>query len=295
MAGEGPSQARAHALNNIGTAKVIARYPEGMEELEESYALSADIHSSHDQIRAAVNISWAAIYYRDLAHGRGVDGQGPPVVPDREIASFDAYVTGELALIDEMRGNWAEAEAKVCFVLDTLAELSTANIVASTLLGRLQARRGEPDAKTHLMDGWERSLQAAEVQRTTPAAISLAEYVWIGGKLDEAIFPQMREILADCIERDSPWMAGELAYWLRLIGEIEDIPDIAPEPYRLAGDGDLGGCRRLLEGARHSLRPGRGPQSWRRPTPGSRRWGSSTISVPFRWQPVCARSWPRRG
>jgi hypothetical protein len=161
---------------------------------------------------------------------------------DREIASFDAYVTGELALIDEMRGNWAEAEAKVCFVLDTLAELGTANIVASTLLGRLQARRGEPDAKTHLMDGWERSLQANEVQRTTPAAISLAEYVWIGGKLDDAIFPQMREILADSIDRDSPWMAGELAFWLRLIGEIEQIPDIAPEPYRLAGDGDWEGA-----------------------------------------------------
>jgi len=247
VAGEGPSPARAHALNNIGTAKVIARYPEGMEELEESYAMSADLHYSHDQIRAAVNIGWAAIYWRDLATAEVWTERAHQLSLDREIASFDAYVTGELALIDEMRGNWAEAEAKVCFVLDTLAELGTANIVASTLLGRLQARRGEPDAKTHLMDGWERSLQANEVQRTTPAAISLAEYVWIGGKLDDAIFPQMREILADCIDRDSPWMAGELAFWLRLIGEIEDIPDIAPSPYRLAGDGDWEGAAAFWE------------------------------------------------
>ena len=242
VAGEGPSQPRAHALNNIGTAKSIPRYPEGMEELEESYAMSADIHSSHDQIRAAVNISWGAIYHRDLATAELWAGRAHELSIDREIASFDAYVTGELALIDEMRGNWAEAEAKVCFVLDTLAELGTANIVASTLLGRLQARRGEPDAKTHLMDGWERSLQANEVQRTTPAAISLAEYVWIGGKLDETIFPQMREILAECIDRDSPWMAGELAFWLRLIGEVDQMPDIAPEPYRLAGEGDWEGA-----------------------------------------------------
>ena len=149
----------AHALNNIGTAKTIARYPEGMEELEESCEMSADIHSSHDQIRAAVNISWAAIYHRDLATAELWAAWAHELSIDREIASFDAYVTGELALIDEMRGNWAEAEAKVCFVLDTLAELGTANIVASTLLGRLQARRGEPDAKTHLMDGWD-ALQA---------------------------------------------------------------------------------------------------------------------------------------
>ena len=57
----------------------------------------------------------------------------------------------------------------------------------------------------------------------------------------------MREILADCIDRDSPWMAGELAFWLRLIGEIEDIPDIAPSPYRLAGDGDWEGAAAFWE------------------------------------------------
>ncbi len=148
VAGEEPSQARAHALNNIGTAKIIARYPEGMEELEESYAMSADLHLSHDQIRAAVNIGWGAIYWRDLATAEVWTERAHQLSLDREIASFDAYVTGEMALIDEMKGNWEEAEAKVCFVLDTLAELGTANIVASTLLGRLRARRGEPDAKS---------------------------------------------------------------------------------------------------------------------------------------------------
>jgi hypothetical protein len=94
--------------------------------------MSADIHSSHDQIRAAVNISWGAIYHRDLATAELWAARAHELSIDREIASFDAYVTGELALIDEMRGNWADAEAKVCFVLDTLAELGTANIVAST-------------------------------------------------------------------------------------------------------------------------------------------------------------------
>ena len=93
------------ALNNIGTAKTIARYPEGMEELEEGYEMSADIHSSHDQIRAAVNISWA----RSITATWRPPSCGPlgPSSIDREIASFDAYVTEELALIDEMRGNWA--------------------------------------------------------------------------------------------------------------------------------------------------------------------------------------------
>ena len=37
-------------------------------------------------------------------------------------------------------------------------------------------------------------------------------------------------------------MAGELAYWLYLIGEIDQIPEVAPEPYRLVGAGDWKGA-----------------------------------------------------
>jgi DNA-binding CsgD family transcriptional regulator/type II secretory pathway predicted ATPase ExeA len=247
VAGEGPSQARAHALNNMGTVRMIARYPEGLEDVEESFAMSAELGFSHDQIRAAVNIGWSAIYYRDLPIAELWVGCAHDLAMEREMPSFDAYVTGERALIDEMRGRWAEAESKVCFVLDNQAELGTANIVSSTLLGRLQARRGEPDAKSHLLDGWERALLTDEIQRTAPASIALAEFVWIGGKLDQGIFPRLQEILADCIERESPWMAGELGYWLYLIGEIDQIPDVAPKPYRLAGLGDWEGAASFWE------------------------------------------------
>ena len=42
-------------------------------------------------------------------------------------------------------------------------------------------------------------------------------------------------------------MAGELAYWLYLIGEIDQIPDVAPEPYRLGGAGDWKGAAAFWE------------------------------------------------
>jgi DNA-binding CsgD family transcriptional regulator len=238
VAGEGQSRSRAHALNNIGTARMLARYPEGLEELEASYDLSREMGYSHDQIRAAVNIAWGGITFRDLPTAELWAARAHELAMEREMPSFDSYVMGELALIDEMRGRWAEAEAKTCYVLENLHEFGTSNLVSTTLLGRLKARRGEPDAKRRLLDGWERALQADEVQRTGPTAIALAEYVWIGGKLDETIFPRFREVLADCIQRDSPWIAGELAFWLHLIGEVDQLPDAAPEPYRLSAAGD---------------------------------------------------------
>jgi DNA-binding CsgD family transcriptional regulator len=247
VAGEGPSQARANTLNNMGTVRMIARYPEGIEDVEESFAMSADLGFTHDQIRAAANIGWCAIYYRDLPTAEVWTSRAHELAMEREMVWVDSFTLGELALIDEMRGQWSEAESKARDVLQNLEGYDTTKLVASTLLGRIEARRGEPDAKTRLLDGWERALQTDEIQRTAPAAIALAEFVWIGGKLDQAILPGLRQVLADCLERDSPWMAGELAYWLYLIGEIDRIPEVAPEPYQLSASRDWEGAAAFWE------------------------------------------------
>lgn len=238
VAGDGPSAARAHALNNIGSVKAVVRYPEGMAELEESYAMSSEMGLSHDQIRAAINIGWSAIYFRDLPTAELWVGRAYDLAMQREIPAFEVYGVAELALIGEMRGNWAEAESWARDVLDNPNGLGTANLVVSTLLGRLQARRGEPEAKSNLFDGWERAVRADEIQRTGPSAAALAEYAWIGGSLDQAIYPKLHEVLNDCLEHDSPWLGGELAFWLFLIGELDSIPDGVAEPFALLGLGD---------------------------------------------------------
>ena len=247
VAGDGPSHSRAHALNNIGTAKMLARYPEGMEDVEASFQMSQEMGYSHDEIRAGVNIAWTAATYRDLPTAELWAERAHELSVQREMPSFDSYALGVLALIEEMRGQWDDAEAKTCYVLENLAEFGTSNLVSTTLLGRLQARRGEPDAKRRLLDGWERALHANEIQRTGPTAIALSEYVWIGGKLDPTIFPRLREVLVDCIERESPWVGGELGFWLHLIGQIDELPAIAPEPYRLSVAGDWEGAAAFWE------------------------------------------------
>ena len=155
--------------------------------------MSADLGFTHDQIRAAANIGWCAIYYRDLPTAELWTGRAHELAMEREMVSVDSFTLGELALIDEMRGQWAEAESKARDVLQNLGGYDTTKLVASTLLGRIEARRGEPDAKTRLLDGWERALQTDEIQRTAPASIALAEYVWIGGKLDQAILLRLQE------------------------------------------------------------------------------------------------------
>ena len=110
--------------------------------------------------------------------------------------------------------------------------------MSNTLLGRLQARRGEPEAKAFLFRGWELALQADEIQRKGPSGLALAEFAWLGGRVSPEVFPRLREVLASCLELDSPWIGGELAFWLHLAGELDLVPPLAAEPYRLAASGD---------------------------------------------------------
>ncbi|MGH9895620.1 MAG: hypothetical protein ACREA0_27285, partial [bacterium] len=217
---------------------MVAGYPDGLEEDEESFAMASDLGLSHEQIRAGVNIGWSAIYFRDLPTAELWVARAHEMASSREMLAFEAYTTAEMALIDELRGDWTDAETKARFVLDNLSELGPANVVASTLLGRLQARRGEPEAKANLFRGWEQAVLTDEAQRLGPSGAALAEYVWVGGSVDQAIFPRLREVLAACLTRESPWLAGELAFYLHLIGQVDRIPDSVAEPYRLAGGGE---------------------------------------------------------
>ncbi len=237
-AGEGESRARAHALNNIGAVKMGTRYPQGMEESEAGFAMSADLGYSHEQIRAAVNIGWSALYARDVETAEQWVATAHELALDREIPSFEAYAVAATGLLAEMRGRWADAEANAVFVLENLGELATARMVANTLLGRLRARTGHPQAKGHLLAGWELALQVGEIQRTSPAGVALAEYVWIGGTLDQRVFPRLRDVLSQSIALEPRWRGGELAFWLWMIGELEEVPDEVADPYHLAAEGE---------------------------------------------------------
>ena len=248
VAGEEPSEARAHALNNIGAVRMAVGYPEGMEQVEESFAMSERVGFSHDQIRAAVNIGWSALYFRDLDTAERWVGTAHELALDREMPSFEAYATVARGLIAEMRGNWPEAEVNATQVLESLGESSTGKMVAYSLLGRLQARTGHPEAKANLMEGWELAAQMGEIQRTAPAASSLAEFAWLGGALDRRLFPRLREVLAEALELEPTWRGGELAFWLYLIGEIDELPRASADPYRLAAQGDWEKAAAFWEG-----------------------------------------------
>jgi DNA-binding CsgD family transcriptional regulator/tetratricopeptide (TPR) repeat protein len=243
----GDRETVAHALTNVGTTYLQQGDERGPVLLEQAYELAMeDGHDDH-AARALVNMATALVTLR-----RG-DVQAPAQVEralgfvrERELEGYVQYLLGVRAILRLYRGNWAEAEAdahaSIAFGEDTGVSLCPALIV----IGRLRARRGDPDAEEALADGWRRAVHTGELQRLGPAASARAEHAWLEGDLD-AVVEIARPSYELAAARGDAWARAELAHWLWRAGEpVPPAPD-DPEPYALAMAGDWAGAAAAWE------------------------------------------------
>src|SRR6185295_16130468 len=74
-----------------------------------------------------------------------------------------------------------------------------------------------------------------EPLRMLPVSAAIAEFSWLTGTPDDRLV-RCRELLADGPVEGLEWSRGELAAWLRRLGDTVDTSGVA-EPYRLLIDG----------------------------------------------------------
>jgi DNA-binding CsgD family transcriptional regulator len=114
------------------------------------------------------------------------------------------------------------------------------------VLGRLQARRGDPAAGKTLADAWRRAVATGELQRLGPAAAARAEHAWLDGDLD-AVAEIARPAYELAAARGDAWARAELAHWLWRAGEPVPTEPDDPEPYARAMAGDWAGAAAAWE------------------------------------------------
>ena len=136
-------------------------------------------------------------------------------------------------------GREAEADARASLALGEQPGVSLCPALFA--LGRLQARRGDPEAGETLEDAWRLAVASQELQRLGPAAAARAEHAWLDGDL-AGTAAAARTTYQLAVDRGEPWSRAELAFWLRRAGEPVHEHDRDPEPYALALAGDWGGA-----------------------------------------------------
>jgi len=130
------------------------------------------------------------------------------------------------------RGSWDEAVQAAELAADAFLPARCAALI---VLGRLNARRGQPQAARLLSSAWKLAVQIDEPQRLGPAAAARAEAAWLAGdhaRLRDIAMPVYQEArrLGDLAHQ------AELGYWLAQAGQ-QPGETASGHPYALQAAG----------------------------------------------------------
>jgi DNA-binding CsgD family transcriptional regulator len=236
--GPGPSRVKLHALNNEGSVRMMNHFPNGGDQLVESFEMAGELGLPFDQVRAAINLGWSHLLHLELERSEFWLLAGLDVGQEADIPTFELHLRAERALLLAMKGEWAAAESLAHEVLAAPSIQDATEELAKASLSKIQVRRGERGAFNAAWEAWELTARADEIQRVAPAASILAEYLWLGGSLNGPVIDELISVLNGCLEVGVRPFAGSLALWLWLAGVLDEIPNDTWEPYEWLGRGD---------------------------------------------------------
>lgn len=232
-----------HALTSLAIAEVYLGNEAGWAKLEESFRRAKTAGLEDDAARALINLVEGA---RDRRRYDLVDryrNEAVTYLADQnvDLNLYRRRLESDLAEVDLERGRWHEAAD---LATDLLGEPRTAGVIrlkALTVLGRLRARRGDPDPWSLLDEAIE--LAGPQIEREQQCALLAGriEAAWLEG--DTALAGIEAEHAAALLaEAESllgaetgmnAWWRGELGFWAWRGGALDQLPDGAAEPYAL--------------------------------------------------------------
>lgn len=236
----------AHALNYTGTARLVNRRPNGREMLEQSLQM-AIAHNLPERIaHAYTNLGSGLGELRDYTAAAEYLDLGIAYASEFDLDNLRWYMEAWRATVLFYRGNWADATEEAIRILDERSISAISRIAALHVLGRVRARRGDPDVMPALDEALRLALGSEELQRLGPVRAARAEAAWFRGDLAQAA-DEARSVLDHAIVIGDRWLIGELVYWLWRSGQAVPVPDLAAEPFALEIAGDWAGAARAWE------------------------------------------------
>jgi DNA-binding CsgD family transcriptional regulator/tetratricopeptide (TPR) repeat protein len=226
-----------HALNNVGTAREIAGDSHGRALLEESLGLALEQGRHEDAGRAWINLAETASWHRDFERSDAYAEPGLRFCLDHDLDSYALCLLGDRSWNRLVRGRWSDAIADAEHVLAHPRVPPVDRIPALATLGRIRARRGDPDVDGPLDEAWSLALPTEEMCRLWPAIVGRLEASWLRGREDGV--ERGRSVLERALHIGNRWAAGEIAYWLHRLGVLGEAPSSIAEPYALALRGEL--------------------------------------------------------
>lgn len=236
----GEQRALSHALNNLGTARMLQGDDAGMQDLITAAEIAAAAGFVDDAARAHVNLVWSLLdqYRLDLAEQHL---QPAMEFSERtEVLGLWTYQQVERGRLHLARAQWHEALAAAAYSSEVLPQ---AECVALTIIGTVRTRRGEPGADLALDEARQLADRVGELQRTGPVAAARAEAALLRGDHDE-VRAIAGPAYSEAVRLHDLNLQAELAWLLRRAGDDVAPPD-GDLPFAVQARGDWQGAAEL--------------------------------------------------
>jgi DNA-binding CsgD family transcriptional regulator len=211
----GATEARLHALGNVGTAELDGGNADlGLAMLEESLrrARAADLHEHAG--RAFCNLAAIAVRQHRHHDAEVVLKEGLEYCVERDLDAWSVYLRGWEALQLAERGKSEVAALRAEALLRQARLAVVSQIVPLSVLARARARTGRGDWLEPLGRAQALAERTGEAQRLGTVAAAGCEIAWLAGDFSEA--SRVAEQAWEVVQAEtSPWIRGNVATWLR--------------------------------------------------------------------------------
>jgi DNA-binding winged helix-turn-helix (wHTH) protein len=233
----------AHALTYLGAERLSNGDPGGRQDLDDAVRLAARDPRVEYVTRGCVNASGAA--YRSGKPELALEyvRTGLAGCVDGEFFAGEYRLDLTWCAIQLSTGSWDEAEAGLRDLVDRPGEPGLMRPMATALLARLLARRGDDEAGALLARAVADVTGSDELHLVGPVAAAAAELHWLGGTGDLPAFVQDAYDLAR--RRQHLVTQAELATYAARCGQAltvrnrdADQPRRLPGPWQAALAGD---------------------------------------------------------
>ncbi|MGI8475173.1 MAG: response regulator transcription factor [Thermomicrobiales bacterium] len=231
----------AHALNNVGCAKLNRGDPRGGDDLERSMEVARAANLEEHVGRAYANLASMAIGEFQFARAERWLEEGIAYTLDHDVETYRLCLLSWQPVQLFFQGRWSEATDAAAALLSR-SDLSPLNgLQPLDALGRIRARRGDPEVGAALDKALAAAGPTMDPSRRGPVRAAWAEAAWLTGDLARAA-AEAEAAYGLAIDLDDRWLIGELAFWLWRTGHRAPPPAEAAEPFALQIAGGWAGA-----------------------------------------------------
>ncbi len=228
---------RTRALRTIAMAEAFAGKTDGLEQLEQSVAMSEATDLPENIAGAFIYLLQTAAFLRSYQIADRHLERALAYTGERGHILSESYLHAFGAKIDLDRGRWDEADDLCTLVFQRRLTSIFPRVLALAVRALIRARRGEGEVDRLLDEALELAHPSGELMRIAPVALAQAEVAWLAGDHDGIVAATDR-VFADALEQGGPWPLTELAFWRWRAGlDAPPLPDPGhPYALQLAGD-----------------------------------------------------------